>query len=101
MVLRAFRQEAGADATLPYISQVVATAVYDGRDRLTLQNNWFLIKDGDDFYLEHAHTGLDIGADELSISPSFSTKRWLLMAIDGGAFMKILGGPPPQELVPL
>jgi hypothetical protein len=45
---------------------VAATAVYDGRDRLTLQNHWFLIKGGDDFFLEHAHAGVDLAASEMS-----------------------------------
>jgi hypothetical protein len=52
---------------------VAATAVYDGRDRLTLQNNWFLIKGGDDFFLEHAASTLDIPAGDMSTPKKYKS----------------------------
>ena len=72
-----------------------ATAVYDGRDRLTLQNNWFLIKGGDDFFLEHASVGLDIPGSQMS-NAHFPSK----LTIAAEVMMRILGGPPPPPPQP-
>jgi len=72
-----------------------ATAVYDGRDRLTLQNNWFLIKGGDDFFLEHASVGLDIQGSEMS-----NGHHLLKLTTAADAMLKILGGPPPPPPPP-
>jgi hypothetical protein len=58
---------------------VAATAV-DGQDRLTLQNNWFLIKGGDDFFLEHATSGLDIPARDMSISRPKQPKQQTILS---------------------
>jgi hypothetical protein len=79
-------------------NHVAATAVYDGPDRLKLRNDWFLIKDGDEFFLENTHAQLDIAPSELSTSPSLQHKRRLLMDLAIALYMEILGVPPAPQL---
>jgi hypothetical protein len=46
---------------------------FDGKDRVTLGDGWYLIRGEDCFFLELAGSGLDLSADKISISPPTSS----------------------------
>ena len=49
----------------------VSWATFDGKDKIELRENWFLIHGGDgEFFLEHATNTLDISAAKISMSLS-------------------------------
>ena len=53
----------------PAAGSPAATAIFDGKDRLELKDDWFLIRGPDSaFFLEHATTSLDPPGSQLSTS---------------------------------
>lgn len=52
------------------INPAVSWAVFDGKDRITLKDGWFLIYGGDgEFFLEHASSGLDLSPNRICTFP--------------------------------
>jgi hypothetical protein len=47
-----------------------ASAIFDGKDRLALKDDWYLIRGGDSFFLEHGTAALDLPASQISDNPA-------------------------------
>ena len=46
-----------------------AGGIFDGKDRIKLkEEEWFLIKGGDQYFLEHATSGLDVSSSQVGNS---------------------------------
>jgi hypothetical protein len=58
------------ESTAAWGSQAPKPA-FDGKDRVTLGDGWYLIRGEDAFFLELAGSGLDLSSDLISIFPNY------------------------------
>jgi len=65
-------------------------ATFDGKDRITIKEGWFLIRGDGSFFVEHAGTGLDLPAKDMSYPA-----RKFELTVDLNNLMKLLQLPEP------